>query len=114
MNGQLPTDELRGLHLPIEPGWWPPAPGWWILAVLIGLLLVVSVVQWRKWRQSRRWQRAALQELKSIAALPSQNAEQRCTNRAALLGIISPYRTRVTAATYCGWCNRRGLAANVG
>lgn len=26
--------QLRDLHLPEVPGWWPPAPGWWLLAVL--------------------------------------------------------------------------------
>lgn len=26
--------QLRDIHLPAEPGWWPPAPGWWLLAAL--------------------------------------------------------------------------------
>jgi len=24
--------QLRDIHLPEAPGWWPPAPGWWLLA----------------------------------------------------------------------------------
>ena len=42
---------LRDIHLPAEPGWWPPAPGWWLLAVLV---LVALVFAWRLWSRRRR------------------------------------------------------------
>jgi hypothetical protein len=34
--------QLRDLHLPPDPTWWPPAIGWWLIAVLaiVGLVYV--------------------------------------------------------------------------
>ncbi len=77
MNNSLPTDELRGLHLPLEPGWWPPAPGWWLLAILILLSLFTIVWQWRKWRDASRWKIAALAEYHSVWSMPVETAGQR-------------------------------------
>ena len=35
--------QLRDIHLPADPSWWPPAPGWWLLA-LIGLAALIWLV----------------------------------------------------------------------
>ena len=52
MNAPAPQGPiLQDIHLPIEPGWWPPAPGWWLLAgVILGMLVWVG-------HRLRRWQR---------------------------------------------------------
>ena len=42
---------LRDIHLPAEPGWWPPAPGWWLLAAIALVLLFLA---WRAWARRRR------------------------------------------------------------
>lgn len=34
-----PFSQLNDIHLPGDPGLWPPAPGWWIVG-LLGILLV--------------------------------------------------------------------------
>ena len=36
-----PLQQLRDVHLPPDPAWWPPAFGWWLLAVL-----VIAAVIW--------------------------------------------------------------------
>ena len=51
----MPTDalaQLRDIHLPLPPGWWPPAPGWWLLAALALAGLAVLLRYWRN-RQRR-------------------------------------------------------------
>ena len=47
-----PLRQLRGIHLPAEPGWWPPAPGWWLLAAL-----ALAALIWAFWATSARWRR---------------------------------------------------------
>jgi cbb3-type cytochrome oxidase subunit 3 len=55
--------QLRDLHLPEAPSWWPPAPGWWLLAVIVIVLLALSVWSFRRRRQRRRPFRQARAEL---------------------------------------------------
>lgn len=57
-------DDLRDIHLPPEPGLWPPAFGWWLVAVALALL--GAALARRHWR--RRPLRAALRELDAVAA----------------------------------------------
>jgi hypothetical protein len=60
--------ELRDIHLPQTPGWWPPAPGWWLLAfVLLALLAFGLRHLWRR-EQRRRWRRRVRAELEQIVA----------------------------------------------
>lgn len=48
---QLP---LRDIHLPAEPGLWPPAPGWWLLATILLALLVWFSIRWYQRRQRQK------------------------------------------------------------
>lgn len=46
--------QLRDIHVPAPPGWWPPAPGWWILAIgLLGILVLLGLLGVRAWRRRR-------------------------------------------------------------
>jgi len=50
MNTPLnPLDSLRDIHLPEDPGFWPPAIGWWIVGVLSSLVIVSIVVGIWRW-----------------------------------------------------------------
>ena len=46
--------QLRDIHLPQAPPWWPPAPGWWVSAALALCLLAWGLVElWRRWQSFR-------------------------------------------------------------
>lgn len=41
--------QLRDIHLPGPPEFWPPAPGWWIIAaVMLALLTWLGLKIWRR------------------------------------------------------------------
>ena len=61
-----PLSALRDIHMPPEPGLWPPAPGWWLLALLL-LLLAGGLAIWRS-RAARR-SRPQREALRALAAL---------------------------------------------
>ena len=33
-----PLQQLKPLHLPPDPSWWPPAIGWWVLLIVLVIL----------------------------------------------------------------------------
>ncbi len=49
--------QLRDVHLPAAPGWWPLPPGWWLV---IGACALMALLAWawhvRRRRLRRRWQ----------------------------------------------------------
>lgn len=72
---------LRDIHLPAEPGWWPPAPGWWVLAAL--LLLVLGLLLHR-WLHRRRLARARAELLGELDALLAQHRDTPAGRLAAM------------------------------
>jgi hypothetical protein len=46
--------QLRDIHLPDPPGWWPPAPGWWLVALLLMAALVWLIRRARSAQRRRR------------------------------------------------------------
>ncbi len=64
-----PPLELRDIHLPADPAFWPPAPGWWLAGGLILALVVLVIARGLKaWRRHRR-RRRALAQLQALATL---------------------------------------------
>ena len=57
-----PLQQLRDVHMPADPSWWPPAPGWWLIAAAAIALLV-----WLTFKLLQAWQaRAAIREARTI------------------------------------------------
>ena len=78
--GSDPLAALRDIHMPPEPGLWPPAPGWWILALLL-LLIAGGVAMWRI--RARRRHRPQREALLALAALRRELAEGAAPQRVA-------------------------------
>jgi hypothetical protein len=73
--------ELRDIHLPADPAWWPPAPGWWLLAILLLGLVIWLFRMWRRRVRQQRWMTSVRAELQAIAKAFAEH--QQCTRLAA-------------------------------
>ena len=68
MNPSDPLAQLKGLHLPPEIGFWPPALGWWLSALIILSVLTYGLYRLIRWHHNTAYRRVALKELKNIEA----------------------------------------------
>ncbi len=98
--------QLRDIHLPAEPGWWPPAPGWWILAVLVlALLAWTTHIALRHYRLHRQRQR--LLAVLDTLARPGDNASPQTIAEISTLlrrlALMRYPRRQVAALTGVGW-----------
>lgn len=75
--------ELRDIHLPPQPGFWPPAPGWWLLTLLILALLGWLATRLRRRLARRRLQRRVLADLAALTG--SEDPAQAAAAVSALL-----------------------------
>jgi Domain of unknown function (DUF4381) len=103
-----PVLDLRDVHAPPFPGFWPPAPGWWIAAALLaGLLVFVSMQLYRRYRQ-RRLRRQVLATLDSLAAGYSSEAAVGFVTEVSMLlrrvALRRFPRRRVAALFGADWC----------
>lgn len=57
----MPPDllnDLRDIHEPLAPGFWPPAPGWWVVLGLGLVVLLLGTFAVRHWLRRRATLRA--------------------------------------------------------
>lgn len=99
--------QLRDIHLPGQPAFWPPAPGWWLVAVvMIALLTWMAVSALRRYRIQRQRQRV----LVALAGLEHELASERSPDALARVSILLRRlallrfpRERVAALTGSAW-----------
>ncbi|MCK5915700.1 MAG: DUF4381 domain-containing protein, partial [Deltaproteobacteria bacterium] len=63
---QNPLANLKDIHLPPDPGWWPPAYGWWLIAILLLTITYFGLNRWRQRQARLRPIKLALKELKEL------------------------------------------------
>jgi len=103
-----PALDLRDVHAPPLPDFWPPAPGWWIAAALLAvLLIVVSVRLYRRYRL-HRLRREVLASLDTVSAgYSAETAVGFVTEVSMLLRRVALRRfprRRVAALFGTDWC----------
>ncbi|MEO8748600.1 MAG: DUF4381 domain-containing protein [Rhodanobacter sp.] len=81
--GQTGGPQLRDIHLPPAPAWWPPAYGWWLSAVLIMSLLIAAAWAWRYAMRRYRDRRTVLREVEDSRLRHARDADD--ANLAAAL-----------------------------
>jgi hypothetical protein len=85
MNGADPLAQLRDIHLPAPIGWWPPAPGWWLLGLLVLAVLATAGLLLRRYLRRNRYRRAALRELRILAATRAEYRTREAVEQIAIL-----------------------------
>jgi len=99
--------QLRDIHLPGPPAFWPPAPGWWALAaLLLALLAWLTVIAWRRYRIRRQRRRvlSALARLEhDLASEPTPDALAQLSMLLRRLALTRFPRRHVAALTGMAW-----------
>lgn len=109
MNSGLPTAGLRDLHLPVEPGWWPPAIGWWLLAFVVLGATIWLGRQLYRYRAKRLWKAIAMVEIERIGKLPVDTDSQRreqlqaCSRLARRVALAVAPRSNVASLVGEAW-----------
>lgn len=92
--------QLRDIHLPAPPGFWPPAPGWWLLAALVLVCVLAAMWKLRQLQRRRRRHRAVLADLQRVRAdwLRHGDAQRYAADVSAFLRRVARVRDPASVA----------------
>lgn len=108
MNPDLQTAlQLRDIHVPAAPPFWPPAPGWWVaVALLFAMLTWMTLLALRRYR-IRRERRRLLSALNRLERrLQSERTPEALAHISVLLrrlALLHFPRRQVAALTGEAW-----------
>ncbi len=86
-----PIDNLRDIHLPADPGWWPPAPGWWLIAIVCLAVLFCAVRSITLWYQRAEIIREFRAQLQAVPLEELNTPEEKQSAIAAISSLIKRY-----------------------
>ncbi|MEO8937240.1 MAG: DUF4381 domain-containing protein [Burkholderiaceae bacterium] len=102
-----PALQLRDIHLPAAPAFWPPAPGWWVVAALLVLLIGgAAFFGWRRHRVRARERRGMRTLVALEAGFRADRTPERLASISALLRQIALARfprRQVASLTGSAW-----------
>lgn len=106
--------ELRDIHLPPDPSWFPPAPGWWLLAAIVVAAAIWLLSRLRRRLKHRRWLAAIQHEVDRIERDHAGHRDRARTSadvsqllrRASLL--LDPAAAAYPDERWRAWLDRRG------
>ncbi len=77
--------QLRDIHLPSTPAFWPLAPGWWVVAGLLVLLITgAALIAWRRYRVWARERGTLL----TLAELEGAFRQDRAPEKLARISVL--------------------------
>lgn len=107
MNPAEQTLQLRDIHLPASPEFWPPAPGWWIVALLAAVILLWLAIRLISFWQRKRAQREIFLLLDDLSkTVTDDHIPEFLASVSTLLrrvALLKYPRNEVAALTGKGW-----------
>ena len=96
-----PLAQLRDLHVPVAPQWWPPAPGWWLLA-LLGVTLAVLGIRfgWHRYRTGAPLRRARSDLAQSFSRFSAEREGGELAAKRRLADTVNAVLKRVALVRY--------------
>jgi len=83
-----PIDNLRDIHLPADPGIWPPAIGWWIVAILSVIFFLRVLLGIFRWYRKAQQLKEFRDQIKAVSVEPLTTSVEKQSAVASLSHLV--------------------------
>lgn len=98
---QDPLAQLRDIHLPMAPSWWPPAPGWWLLGLVAVVLAVFATrFAWTRYRAGAPVRRARSDLTQSFLDFAAERTRSEVVAKRNLADTVNAILKRLALVRY--------------